>query len=206
MVLPLPQCRCALCAYLWVWMVVIQLLCNGLLERDGLGDMVMGVFLLARMHSHRLNLKLVLEQQLWLLLPFPRIAQWWEACVGSGNPAPHTAGMRKTAWHYPSAPPVLPALLLCCLLHIQCFSGYSGEPGARKRQSEKIDGCNPVTRPLGKYFVSQMCKCYIGQQMKAPEVLPRAGTNIATWILKFVPFLEQDLCGGCGNEDILHVC
>lgn len=57
-------------------MVVIQLLCNGLLERDGLGDMVMGVFLLARMHSHRLNLKLVLEQQLWLLLPFPRIAQW----------------------------------------------------------------------------------------------------------------------------------
>lgn len=50
----------------------------------------------------------VLKQQLWLLFPFTGIAQWSEACVGSGNPAPHTAGMGKAAWHHPSAPPVLP--------------------------------------------------------------------------------------------------
>lgn len=68
----------------------------------------MGVFLIAKMHSHSLNLKLVLKQQLWLLLPFTGIAQWSEACVGSGNPAPHTAGMGKAAWHHPSTPPVLP--------------------------------------------------------------------------------------------------
>lgn len=89
-------------------MVVIHLLCNGLLERAGLGDSIMGVFLIAKMHSHSLNLKLVLKQQLWLVLPFTGIAQWSEACVGSGNPAPHTAGMGKAAWHHPSTPPVLP--------------------------------------------------------------------------------------------------
>lgn len=182
--LTFPQCRYAL----WCIPAAVSLLLrNSLFERPHRRHLIMGVSLADGTgpltdwiwNCDTKTTVLPVAALCWNSPAGRKPCGWWECSTVCG-----------TAWESSLALPA--AFLLCGLPKTQRCSRHNEEPSGREKQIWKMDGCNPVTRSLRKYSLSQMCMCYAEQKITAGNT-PQSRDISTCRVLALVPSLKQDL-------------